>query len=164
MACLPKSLKSFGPFLIEKAVLLRNSMLVNGTLTNAEIWYTFSKSEIHEFEKLDKLLFSKILKLPESTANESFFLELGFLPIEAIVKARRINYLQSILQRDKGSMLYTFFVTHWNNPTRGDWTLEVTQDLEDFGIPCSCELIQSKSKLSFKNMVKVRAEKYAFNS
>ena len=61
-------------------------------------------------------------------------------------------------------MLYTFFVTQWNNPTRGDWTLEVKQDLEDFGIPCSCELIQSKSKLSFKNMVKVRAEEYAFNS
>ena len=61
-------------------------------------------------------------------------------------------------------MLYTFFVTQWNNPTRGDWTLEVKQDLEDFGIPCSFELIQSKSKLSFKNMVKVRAEEYAFKS
>ena len=61
-------------------------------------------------------------------------------------------------------MLYTFFVTQWNNPTRGDWTLEVKQDLEDFGIPCSFALIQSKSKLSFKNLVKVRAEEYAFNS
>ena len=35
---------SFGPHLIEIAVLLRNSMLVNGTLTNAEIWYNLSKS------------------------------------------------------------------------------------------------------------------------
>ena len=155
---------SFGPYLIETAVLLRNSMLVNGTLTNAEIWYNFSKSEIHEFEKLDTLFFSKLLEVPGSTPNEAFFLELGVLPVEAIVKARRINYLHSILQRDKGSMLYTFFVTQWNNPTRGDWTLEVKQDLEDFGIPCSFELIQSKSKLSFKNLVKVRAEEYAFNS
>ena len=118
---------SFGPYLIETAVLLRNSMLVNGTLTNAEIWYNFSKSEIHEFEKLDTLFFSKLLEVPGSTPNEAFFLELGVLPVEAIVKARRINYLHSILQRDKESMFYTFFVTQCNNPTRGDWTLEIKQ-------------------------------------
>ena len=123
---------SFGPFLIETAVLLRNSMLVNGTLTNAEIWCNFSKSEIREFEKLDKLFFSKLLEVPGSTPNEAFFLELGVLPVEAIIKARRINYLHSVLQRDKGSMLYTFFVTQWNNPTRGDWTLAVQEDLTDF--------------------------------
>jgi hypothetical protein len=69
---------------------------------------TFKKSII-EFEKLDKLLFSKLLELPGSTTNEAFFLELGVLPIEAIVKARRINYLDSILQRNKGCMLYIFF-------------------------------------------------------
>ena len=155
---------SFGPFLIETAVLLRNSMLVNGTLTNAEIWYNFSKSEIREFEKLDKLFFSKLLEVPGSTPNEAFFLELGVLPVEAIIKARRINYLHSVLQRDKGSMLYTFFVTQWNNPTRGDWTLAVQEDLTDFRIPCSFEFIRSKSKLSFKNIVKVRAEEYAFES
>ena len=72
--------------------------------------------------------------------------------------------MHSVLQRDKGSMLYTFFVTQWNNPTRGDWTLAVQEDLTDFRIPCSFEFIRSKSKLSFKNIVKVRAEEYAFES
>ena len=35
---------SFGPFHLEKAVLLRNSMLIPGTLTNSEIWYNCSNS------------------------------------------------------------------------------------------------------------------------
>ena len=40
-------------------MLLRNSMLINGTLTNAEVWYNFSQNEIKEFEQLDQLFFSK---------------------------------------------------------------------------------------------------------
>ena len=133
-------------------------MLINGTLTNAEIWYNFSKQEIGEFEKMDKLFFSRLLEVPGSTPYESFFLELGVLPVTAIVKARRINYLYSILQREAGSMLNSFFITQWNNPTRGDWTEEVKSDLEDFGIPCSFEWIKSKSQLSFKSLVKTKAE------
>ena len=49
----------FGPFYFEIAMLLRNSMLINGTLTNAEIWYNFSKAEIKEFERLDIIYLCK---------------------------------------------------------------------------------------------------------
>ena len=38
---------SFGPFYFEIAVLFRNSMLIPGTLTNAN-------TEIQEFDKMDK--------------------------------------------------------------------------------------------------------------
>jgi hypothetical protein len=31
-------------------MLPRVSMLINGTQTNAEIWYNFSKSDLEEFE------------------------------------------------------------------------------------------------------------------
>ena len=48
----------FGPHFFEIAILLRDSMLINGTLTNAEIWYNLSKSEVEEFEALDRLFFS----------------------------------------------------------------------------------------------------------
>ena len=88
---------SFGPHHFEIAMLLRDSMLVNGTTTNAEIWYNFSDTEIKEFKYLDHLFVRKLLEVPRSTPTESFFLELGVLPINAIIKSRRINYLQSIL-------------------------------------------------------------------
>jgi hypothetical protein len=45
----------FGPHFFELAMLLRESMLTNGTLINAEIWYNFSKNELEEFEVLDRL-------------------------------------------------------------------------------------------------------------
>ena len=122
---------NFGPFYFEIAVLLRNSMLINGTMTNAEVWYNFSTSEIQEYENLDKIFFGKILGVPRSTPSEAYYLELGALPIIAIIKGRRVNYLHNILNREQNSMLYTFFITQWMNPTRGDWVLQVREDLKD---------------------------------
>ena len=141
---------SFGSHLFEIAVLLRNSMLINGILTNAEIWYNLSRKEINEFEKLDKLFFCKLFEVPKSTPYEAFYLELGVLPINVLIKARRIMYLFNILNQDKRSMLYSFFITQWNNPSKGDWTEYVKQDLKDFKIPQSFKLIQSKSKYTLK--------------
>ena len=69
-------------------------------MTYAEIWYNFSKNEIEEFESLDMLFFRRLLEVPITTPNEAYYLELGVLPVHAIVKARRINYLHSILKRD----------------------------------------------------------------
>ena len=41
---------SFGQYHFEIAVLIRNTMLIiNGTLTNAEVWYNFTHHEIQEF-------------------------------------------------------------------------------------------------------------------
>ena len=60
-------------------------------------------------------------------------------------------------------MLYSFYVTQWNNPTRGDWTEQVKLDLKDFNIPRSFDHILSKSKDAFKKMVKIKAKEYALN-
>ena len=155
---------SFGQFHFEIAVLLRNSMLINGILTNAEVWYNFACSEIQEFEKLDHLFFSKLMGVPKTTPSEAFYLELGVLPISAIIKGRRVNYLHSILCREKNSMLYTFFITQWLNPTKGDWVLQVKEDLMDLEIPCSFDYMRGKSKQAFKTIVKNKVKSYALKS
>ena len=108
---------SFGPYLIEIALLLRESMLINGILTNVEVWYNLTTSEIKEFEDLDKVFLRKVLGVPGSTPSEAFYLELGILPIGTIIKARRLNYLHTILTGDRKGMLYSFFITQWHNPT-----------------------------------------------
>ena len=40
---------SFGKHYVEIALLLRESMFVNGILFNAEVWYGLTKSELAEF-------------------------------------------------------------------------------------------------------------------
>ena len=97
---------SFGQHHFEIAVLLRNTMLINGTLTNAEVWYNFTHHEIQEFKKLEHSFFAKLLGVPRTTPSEAYYLELGALPISAILKGRRVNYLHSILSRNQKSILH----------------------------------------------------------
>ena len=149
---------SFGQYFIETALLLRESMFINGILNNSEVWYGLTKSEIGEFEDLDRLLLRRILKAPISTPKEALFLELGLIPIGVLIQAKRINYLHYILSRRETEMIHQFFTAQWYNPSRGDWTETVKQDLEDFEIPVNLEDIKSKSKYSFKKEVKVKAK------
>ena len=111
---------SFGPHYFEMAILFRESMLINGTLNNAEIWYNFGKNEIEEFESLDKLFLRRLLNVPITTPHEAYYLELGLFPIKTIIKARRLNYLHNILKKDKKGMEYSFFMTQWYKPCKGD--------------------------------------------
>ena len=59
-----------GEFYIEIAMILRESMFINGILTNAEIWYNLKQSEIEEFELLDRSLLRQILQVPVTTPKE----------------------------------------------------------------------------------------------
>ena len=126
-------------------------MLINGTTTNAEIWYNFSPSDSQEFDNLDKLFFRRLLRVPKSTPIESFYLEMGAIPVSIIIQMRRLNYLNSILRRGKSGMLYSFFITQWFNPSKGDWTEQVKADLKEFEIPIDLNFISSKSKSPSKN-------------
>ena len=112
-------------------MLLRDLMLINGTLTNAEIWYNLTKTEIEEFESLDRLFFRRLLEVPITTPTEAYYLECGVLPINVIVKARRMNYLHSILKKDKRGMVYSFFITQWYQPSKGNWTEQVRRVTSD---------------------------------
>ena len=111
---------------------------------------------------LDRLFFRRLLETPVTTPTESYYLEFGVLPVSVVIKARRINYLHSILKMDKKGMVFSFFITQWYSPSPGDWTEQVKEDLSDFNIPCSFDLIEKKSAEAFKKFVKKRAKEFAF--
>ena len=69
------------PYYFEIAMTLRESMFVNGILTNSDIWYNLKETEIEELESLGT---------GKSCPKEALFLE---IPIGIIIKSRRLNYL-----------------------------------------------------------------------
>ena len=154
---------SFGSYYIEIALLLREAMFLNGILYNSEVWYGMTSSEMNEFEKLDRLLLRKILGAPFSTPQEAFYLELGIVPINIVIKSRRIQYLQNLTKRNNEEMIYQFLKVQWNNPTRGDWTETVRENLKEFEIEEDEEVFRSMTKEMFKNKVKKKARQVAFN-
>ena len=92
------------------ALLLRESLFLNGILTNSEVWYGIKKSEIKELETLDKMLLRRILETPVSTPMEAMQLELGIMSISTLIKARRINFLHYLASRNESEMLSKMFM------------------------------------------------------
>ena len=137
---------------------MRESLFLNGILTNSDVWYGLTGEEIDQLEALDRNLLRQILKTPLTTPSESLFLELGCIDIRTVIKARRLNYLHYLVTSKESGMLHQFFSTQWKYPSnRKDWTEQVRLDMQDFGIPEEFDFIKSKSKFSFSNMVKYKS-------
>ena len=63
---------SFGTATVEIALLMRESLLINGMLTNAEIWHNLTQAETEELDKIDRLFFQKLCRVPSSTPKPAF--------------------------------------------------------------------------------------------
>ena len=149
---------TFGVHYVEIALLLRESIFINGILYNSEVWYGLSRAEVSDLEHLDRTLLRRILKTPVSTPIEALYLELGVQPIGEILKMRRIMYLHHLVTRMENEMLYKFFITKWTSPTKGDWSETVKENPKEYGIPEDLEFIRNKTKYSFKNLIKNRGK------
>ena len=155
---------SFGEHYFEMAVALRESMLVNGILTNCDVWYGLTDTDVGHLEEVDRLLFRQVLGVPSSCPIEAFYLEMGCLPISVIIKSRRLNYLHYLVSRKENEMLYKFFSAQWKYPVKNDWTEQVKLDLEEFEISSNLEWIRSKSKLAFKKLVRSKDKEVALET
>jgi hypothetical protein len=153
---------TLGNHYFKTAVLLRESLFLSKILPNSEAWYGLKKNEIEELESLDKMLIRSILKTPLSTPSEALQLELGLISISTLIKARRINFLHYLVTCKDSEMIHKFFMAQWDYPTRNDWTIQVRDDLEEFGISANLEAIKSKSPIYFKKLVKIKASEFEY--
>ena len=71
---------SFGPHYFEIAATLRNSILLNGMLTNCEIWYGLTQNEVGQLEEVDRLLIRQVFSVASTCPMEALYLELGCVP------------------------------------------------------------------------------------
>ena len=154
---------SFGHRYFEIAVTLREARLINGMLTNCDVWYSLKKSEIEELEEVDRMLLRRILACPDSTCIESLYLELGLIPIHIMLKARRVMYLHYLATLNQSEMLYKVFIAQRKFPVKDDWTEEAKANLEELDLDCTLEELKLKSQNSFKRMVKTKVKEYTLN-
>ena len=153
---------SIGKHYFRIALLLRDSIFLNSILTNSEIWYGVSKSDIEQLEALDKTLLRRIFRVPDSTPISGLYLESGSIRIGTLIKARRANFLHYLLKLPKKDMLSKFFYAQWDHSLKLDWTEQVKVDLKDFGLPRDLEALEKKSKYSFKNLIKKKTNEYEY--
>ena len=78
---------SLGSHYFDIALLLRESLFVNGFLTNWEVKYGLTEKNLEDLEKIDKILLRKILNAHSKTPVESLYLETGILPLKVVLKS-----------------------------------------------------------------------------
>ena len=151
----------FGKNFFTVFIILRDSLFINSILLNSEVWYSMSKSNIEELEKVDNILLKKVLEVPSSTPTAMIHLELGTIPIRFIIKTRRLMFLQYLLQENENSLLYKFLSAQIDDPKEGDWWLYIIQDIKDLNLQFTLHEIKLMTKKSFKAKVKLAAKQKA---
>ena len=152
---------SLGVHFFKIAKILREAMLINGMLFCADVWYNVSEQNLRKMEKIDESLLRKIINAHSKTAIEALYLELGCFPIRFHLMSKRVNYLHYILNFKKSDLLSKFFEAQSKNPTKGDWILQVIEDLNSLGISTDFDKIRKYKKNTFKNLVKEKTKSLA---
>ena len=106
--------------------------------------------------------FTRLFNLPSSTPREYFFLETGVLDIETFLKARRIIYWHSIVNRNS-QFIFSFAMVQYYRRNKKDWICQTETDFDDFNIEKDFQFLQNISTNSFKNLVKKKAKSYKLN-
>ena len=151
---------SLGKHYFRIALLLRESMLINGIITSAESWYGLRKSEIDQLEDLDHQFLRHIFEVPRSVPICALFLETGSISLETIIKMRRVCFLHYLVNLTNEEMLYQFFIAQWERPSRiNEWTTEVKANMVDFNISDDFDFLKSQSQDAFLTLVKKNGQK-----
>ena len=151
-----------GHYYFRTAIILHESLLVNGVMTSSEAWHNLTSTDMNELMKIDKMFGQTLFSTPFSTPATSYFLELGILPLSSILKGRRLNFLKYLVSQDSSSMLYKVFWIQWSESNAGDLAHQMKQDLMDLEIDCSLCEIKSISKNKFKKLVKKKLTEFTF--
>ena len=60
--------------------------MINGMLTNCEVWYGLTDNEVTQLEEVDMLLLRQVFNVATSCPTEALYLELGCVPVGLIIK------------------------------------------------------------------------------
>ena len=90
------------------------------------------------------------------------FLETGCLPLEYVITARRLLYLQTILHRQENEIIRKVYMEQKINPCKGDWVTLIEADMNDFQITMDDKMIQSLSVEQYKKVIMEKIRQKAF--
>ena len=85
-------------------ITLIESMLLGSILTNIEVAYNLTISEIEKLEKCHEMALRKLLNLPSKTPIQMLYFLTGSTPIRIFIKRRRLVYLHHIINQNEESL------------------------------------------------------------
>ena len=76
--------------------------MVNSVLTyNLEVVPNLTKKDLNDLDKVDLLLLRRATMTTSKSSRVLLLAEMGLLSVEYILKKKRLNYLQTLLQSEE---------------------------------------------------------------
>ena len=152
-----------GQWRIQAALMLRQAMLVNGTMFNSECWQgrTVSK-DINVLSKPDEAMHRSLVNAHSKTPLEFLHMEFGTVPLNFIHKGRRANYHQHILKMEQPELVKQIYLAQQAESKPGDFCELISTDLEDLKVHMSEDHIASSGTKMYKSYIKSKVKGAAF--
>ena len=144
----------FGKFYFEIGITLIESMLLGSILTNIEVAYNLTITEVEKLEKCHEMGLRKLLNLPSKTPKQMLYFLTGSTPVRFVIKRRRLVYLHHIINQNEETLLRTFFEHQMLTRKTKDWASQILKDLSDFGIDPNLEEIRLVKEDKWKELIK----------
>ena len=137
-------------------------MFLNGVLYNSEVWHSPTKEDIKKLEVIDHQIMRTICDAHSKTPIEFLYLETSEKPLSYIISSRRLMYLHQIIQKDENELVKKVFKAQWENPTKGDFSELVKEDLDMIGAKYDENILLGYSKAQFKAFIKKHINEASF--
>ena len=144
----------FGKYNFEVGKILIDSLLIGSILCNSEVAYNLIQSEVDLLEKTHEKALRMLLNCGKATPKIMLYFITGSVPIRIQIQRRRLVYLHNILNQDKESLLYTFFMKQMESRKSKDWATTILKDLTQFEIDMKLDEIESIPIEKWKLFVK----------
>ena len=128
-----------------------------------ETWHNLQDQHLKELMILDHYLLRQIIGAHSKVPVEFLFLETSTIPIDIILKSRRLNYLHIILNRSDNEVTKQIYAAQKSDPIKGDWAHIVGEDIEKVHLDIEEGQIVNIKKSAFKNIVKRKVKAAAFS-
>ena len=152
---------SLGHYYFEIALVLRETILISKMTSSSETWYDLTKQEIRQLEQIDEMYLLQVFCAPRNTPRLNLYVECGILPLQYVIKSRRMMYYWHIMHLDKNELLYKFYVAQKLKPNKNDWVNQIIKDKKDLQIEMCDEEVARISKLKFKELLKNKINEFA---
>jgi hypothetical protein len=154
-----------GQWRVPAGLLLRQAMLVNGSLYNSESWQGREiPRDTMALEKPDEALLRGLLGAHSKVPIEFLYLECGITMVRHILASRRMIYLQNILKTDPTEMLRKVYTAQKADPKPGDFCELVTADFSSMEINLSDKDITDMKTSEYKKYIKYKVRTAAFQN
>merc|ERR1712106_1206423 len=137
---------------LEIALILRNSLLLNGILYSVEAIVKLEPNHVKTLKYCDNYFWQQIYNTPQSAAKEGYHIESCTTPIRFIILGRKFMFLWTLLNKSDEELAKRVLLARSLIKTDNSWVEIIKQDLVRCKINLTFQHISSFTKQQFKTL------------